>query len=101
MGMVESLELFARVFAGQDAPASVRWIACAARQREKIGRPIAPCHRAEHAELLAMLRKALVGEAFATSWSTGEALTLNDAVAKALEAVEKMTPLNTPARLGD
>jgi non-specific serine/threonine protein kinase len=53
--------------------------------RRATGRRILPRDRAEHEEALAALRTSLGEEAYAAAWAEGPALSLDEAVALALE----------------
>jgi hypothetical protein len=73
----------ARVVALPERP--VRLHAAAQALRDAIGKPVAPSRRAEHQRELAAARAALGKQAFAAAWAEGRAMTLEQAVAYALD----------------
>ena len=52
---------------------------------KSIGAPIHPCDRGENDENVAPVRAALSEESFATAWAAGKAMTMEQAIAYALE----------------
>jgi tetratricopeptide (TPR) repeat protein len=78
---------------GQVARAARLWSSAAAI-REAIGAPLRPIDRPRQEASLAQLRAQLGEEAFAAAWAEGRALSLEQAIAFALE-----TDLDRPAPL--
>jgi hypothetical protein len=64
-----------------------RLIAAAQTGRESIGAPLSPAAHADQERLLAVLRPALGEAAFAATWAEGQAMSLDEAVAVALEGL--------------
>jgi tetratricopeptide (TPR) repeat protein len=87
LGVEEGLSYAARVLAsgGQDGTA-VRLLAVSETLREQVGIESAAEVASRNAETLHALRGRLDEEALATAWETGRALTVDEAVALALEA---------------
>jgi hypothetical protein len=54
-------------------------------QREALGVPLAPATRSDQDQALRALRAALGEEGFAAAWAEGQALSLEEAVALALQ----------------
>jgi predicted ATPase/class 3 adenylate cyclase len=92
MGIAESMEQLARAIAPADPHAAVRWTAFAARQRDRLGRPLPPCHAHERDDLVASLRAAIDERAYAAAWTAGEGLTPQSAAAEALATVRAPSP---------
>ena len=83
---IECLEGFARVACAQKQFEKATLIlAAAAALHEAIGVPLPPCDRADCDRDVAAARAALGEEAFATAWAVGHAMTLEQAVAYALD----------------
>jgi non-specific serine/threonine protein kinase len=68
---------------------ATRLFAAAAALRERVGQPLTPTDRAEHERYLSGLRQALGRELFATAWSAGRALSIDQAIEYALSAPAK------------
>jgi hypothetical protein len=80
---------FLAVAAGQDADGARRagrLYGAAESLREAIGWPRAPAEWEEHEGQVAAARARLGEAAFATAWAEGRAMTLEQAIAHALEA---------------
>lgn len=60
-------------------------LAAAERCHTSMGRPLIPVDRAHHDHIVAAVRAMLASETFAEAWAHGEQLTLEEAVAVALE----------------
>jgi hypothetical protein len=85
--IVERLEALARLEAAQgNLGRAVRLLGKGEELRESIGFPMDSHTSAEHGPVMATARAALGEEAFAAAWVEGRAMTLEDAVAYALEA---------------
>ena len=88
MGLVECLEGLAladHVHPEQsNLERSVRLLACASEQREKLSVPAAPPDRGRHERTLSALRGRIDEPSFSAAWSAGSTLTLDDAVADVL-----------------
>ncbi|MGH2602335.1 MAG: ATP-binding protein, partial [Dehalococcoidia bacterium] len=70
---------------GQGQPArAARLFAAAAAERERLGATLPPNVRRTHDRTVAAIREALGDAAFAAVWSEGQALSLEEAVARAL-----------------
>jgi non-specific serine/threonine protein kinase len=88
-GMAVSLEGIAWLAAGQEQPErAVRLWAAAEVLREAIGSPLPSNQREEYNRNLAVVREALGAEAFAALWGEGRQMTLEEAVAYALQEEE-------------
>ncbi len=84
---VDSLDALARQALGAESYAeAARLYAAADAGRELLGYPRPPVDRPDHAAAVARLRASLGGEQFATAWSEGAALTLDEAVSYARRA---------------
>jgi hypothetical protein len=64
---------------------AVRLLGAAAALRETCGLPVPPIDRADREQQVAALRRSLGEEAFAAAWAAGQAMSLHEAVAFALE----------------
>jgi tetratricopeptide (TPR) repeat protein len=86
-GIAYSLEALAAL-ALAEAPGAVRAVqlfSAATALRKAIGAPLSPFDHIRSEQTLATLRAVLSEEAFATAWVEGQALTLEEVVAYALE----------------
>ncbi len=81
-----SLEVFARLAAknSRSEQDAVLWGAAEALRRQ-IGAPLPPDEREEHERDVAQMRQSLGEEAFSAAWVAGGAMTLEQAIALALE----------------
>ncbi len=85
-GVVENLEGLAAVAIAQAQPArAARLFGAAEGLREAMGAPLPPADRAEHERSVAAVRAALGEDAFAVAWAEGRAMSLEQAVANALQ----------------
>src|SRR5439155_2132332 len=85
-GSAWSLEALAYLyFAQAQQERAVRLCGAVEGLREAIHSPLEPCFRAEYDRNLVAAREALGTEAFAAVWAEGRAMTLEQAVAYALE----------------
>ena len=84
--VVNGLEgLAAAVYGQGHAERSVRLLGAVERMREARGIPLRPVERPGHDRLTQALRTALGEEAFAAIWTAGQAVSLEEAIALALE----------------
>jgi predicted ATPase/DNA-binding SARP family transcriptional activator len=84
--IAETLDQFARVAAGQrQLERAARLWAAAHALRDVIGVQIPPNGRLDYEHAVAAARAELDEEAFAAAWAAGQALTLEQAIAYALE----------------
>jgi hypothetical protein len=84
--MALALGGLARVVSTREEPRrAAQLYAASAALREALGAPVAPADRADHERRLAHLSACLGEEAFASAWSAGQAMTLDEVVAFALE----------------
>jgi tetratricopeptide (TPR) repeat protein len=83
---IEPLESLAWAL-GADGRAeeATQLLACAARERDEMGIVLFPADRSHHARAMETIRSTLDEAAFAATWTEGEALSLEEAVARALE----------------
>ncbi|MHB8647673.1 MAG: ATP-binding protein [Thermomicrobiales bacterium] len=81
-GMTEALERLGLL--ATDAGGAARLLGFCAAMRARMGTPIPPVERDEHARADAALREALGADAFAAAWAAGAALSLDEATAAAL-----------------
>jgi hypothetical protein len=89
-GIAESLESFAHQAArGREWERAARFWGAAAALREAIGAPLEFHWREERERDLGATRAALGEEAFAAAWAEGQALSLEEAVAYALQDEQK------------
>ena len=80
------LEGLARVLGARGRPAvAAHLLAAAAAQRRVLGAPLAPAEQDELDREAAALRGRLGDAAFDAAWAAGQAMTLQQAVASALE----------------
>ncbi len=70
---------------GHDLARAARLLSFSAELRARMGTPVPPVLRAEHARARAALADTLGADAFATACAAGAALTLEDAIAEAFE----------------
>jgi non-specific serine/threonine protein kinase len=91
--VVDSLEVLAwvTVVSGQ-ARSAARLGGAAEALREALGAPLSPDERAGHDQAVQAMRAALGEEAFAVAWTESRALSLDGAVALALERRGDATP---------
>jgi len=59
--------------------------------REELGAPIPPSERTRYEAGLEMMRSAIDDEAYDRAWAAGRALSLEDAVAEALDIARHVT----------
>ncbi|HZO88252.1 MAG TPA: tetratricopeptide repeat protein, partial [Chthonomonadaceae bacterium] len=86
VGLIGCLEAWGTVAAGQQqADRAARLLGAAERQREDIGVGLPLSAREEYARNQAIVREALGEAAFAAAWEEGRAMTLEQAIAYALE----------------
>jgi predicted ATPase/transcriptional regulator with XRE-family HTH domain len=86
--MAGCLERLALVLAASDRLESAAWLFGAADAEHKmLGIELRPDAEADHAHFVAVTRQHL-GEAFGAAWSDGQAASLDQAVARALDATE-------------
>src|SRR5262249_5227198 len=84
--IVEDLEGLAAVTVAQAQPErAARLFGAAERLREEIGACVPRAERADHERSVAAVRTALGEEAFAAAWAAARALSLEQAVAFALQ----------------
>ena len=84
-GVAESLEGLAAVAALQGkARLAAGLFGAAEALREGIGAPLPPDERPDYDRSLATLREALEGELFAAAWADGKAMTLEQAIERAM-----------------
>jgi predicted ATPase/DNA-binding SARP family transcriptional activator len=98
-GIAGVLEGLAKVLAasagdprGGEWERAVRLLGAAAALRSAIGTPRAPAARAGYQRLVDTLRAGLGEEAFAQAWAAGRAMTLEQAVADAMDEAPVGTP---------
>jgi non-specific serine/threonine protein kinase len=85
-GIANLLEAIARLAVEQNQPErAARLLGAADALREAIGCPLPPNAREEYDRALSDARKALDKEAFAQSWGEGRTMTMEEAIAYALE----------------
>jgi hypothetical protein len=86
-GIAQSLESLAGLAAvwGRGLERAARLWGAAAALREAIGAPLPPSEREKYEREVGAARAALGEEAFASAWAEGEAMTLEQAIAYALE----------------
>jgi non-specific serine/threonine protein kinase len=88
-GKVRSLERFANLAMAQraqgQATRAVRLLGAAAAAHKALGAPLPPSEREEQDQIIAAARCALEEDAFAGAWAEGQAMSLEQAVAYALE----------------
>ncbi len=84
--VTNSLEAFAALAARQSrSPLAAMLWAAAEALREEISTPLPPNEREKYDRDRAELREALGEEVFATAWATGRTMTMDQAIAYALE----------------
>src|SRR5262249_3364815 len=84
--IAESLERFAGLAARQGkAPRAARVFGAAEALRAALGAPLPPCERAAYEHDVAAARAQLDTAAFAAAWAEGQAMTLEQAIAYALD----------------
>ena len=97
--MVACLEGLAGVADGQDqAGRAARVWGAAEAQRERMGAPVPPAERARYAAAVAHTRAALGEAGYAAAWAEGRALTLEQAIAYALDERSDATAQPEAAR---
>jgi hypothetical protein len=88
-GIAKGLEGLAAVAVAQAQPErAARLFGAAEGLREAMGAPLPPSDRAEYDRDVAAARTALGEEAFAAAWQAGRAMSLDDAVAFALDETQ-------------
>ena len=86
-GIAYCLESFASLSVGDDNRVlAVRLWGAAERLREEIGSPLAPAEQEEHERAVPAARQALGEEAFDAAWAEGRAMTMEQAIACALDS---------------
>lgn len=86
------------VTAQGDAKRSARLFGAAEALHEAIGEILEPEDRAEYDRYRAIARAALTEEAFAAAWAKGRAMTIEQAIAEALELARTLLAAGrTPA----
>lgn len=92
-GIAFLLACFAELAAAEgQSPRALRLAGAAAALREKYGPPLAPSLQAKLERILAWVRSGCHGEEAAATWSAGQAMTLEQAMAYAL-SLEVETPV--------
>jgi hypothetical protein len=85
-GMARALEGVARAAGARgEGQRAAQLYAAAAALREALGAPIAPADRADYERRVAAIRACLGEERFTAVWAVGRAMTLEQAVACALQ----------------
>jgi len=85
VGVAASLEGLAAVASGTDRPVeAARLLGAACALRACHGTPVPPSEQADNERTVALARRALGDEAFASAWARGQTLSLEQAVAEAL-----------------
>jgi hypothetical protein len=83
--IAESLERFATLAVGRRQPQrATRLLGAAAALRERIGAPLPPVDRADYDRDVASAHAQLDEVTFDAAWAAGQALTLEQAIAEAL-----------------
>jgi predicted ATPase/DNA-binding XRE family transcriptional regulator len=83
---LECLNGLARVAAAQGQPEkAARLCGASAAVREELGTPLSPFVRADHDHAANAARAALGEDAFAAAWAVGQAMSLEEAIADALD----------------
>ena len=83
---LEALVLYAA--ARQQWERAPRLLRAAETQHEKLGTPLLTAERAVHDAAIELVRAALDEEAFAHAWTTGQFMSLEQAVGEALEPLD-------------
>ncbi|HEX9440857.1 MAG TPA: hypothetical protein VF909_14320, partial [Roseiflexaceae bacterium] len=84
--IASSLERFAGIAAGQGQPdRAARLLGAAEALRKAIGAPLPPVERPDYERTVAAARAQLDAATFATAWAEGQALTLEQVIAEALD----------------
>jgi predicted ATPase len=84
--IAETLEAQVNLAAAQDQPGRVlRLAGAAARRRDEAGQPLSAAEHSALAQRLARARQALSAEETAAAWAEGQSMTLEQAIAYALE----------------
>lgn len=100
------------VLARRDGALAVRLLACSQALRTRIGAPVPPAEAPDREAAISRLRRQLNPAGFASAWAEGTALEVDQAVAMAVEAIERvgadaggdgataeMAPILTPREL--
>jgi len=86
-----SLEGLAAVASGADRPAeAARLLGAASALRSGHGTPVPPSEQADNERTIALARRVLGDEVFASAWTRGQALSLEQAVAEARRTDESI-----------
>jgi len=84
--IASSLERFAGIAAGQGQPdRAARLLGAAEALRKAIGAPLPPVERPDYERTVAAARAQFDAATFATAWAEGQALTLEQVIAEALD----------------
>jgi predicted ATPase/DNA-binding NarL/FixJ family response regulator len=102
LGIAECLETLAAVVigAGQPKPSArraARQLGAAEALRETIGAPVPPVARPDHEATMQAARATMGEGAFAAAWAAGKALSIEQAVAEALDAAGPATAADSGA----
>ena len=85
-GIAEALEAFAVLALAQGhAPRAAHLWGAAEALRSALGTPMQPFHRPTYDQLVAQARRTLGENAFTSAWSAGHTMTIEEAIAYALE----------------
>jgi hypothetical protein len=96
--IAHQLECFATLAqAGEQPERAARLFGAAEALREKIGIAMTPVERVEYDALIASLRAGMHDGAFSSSWSDGRTLSMEQAIAFALQA-KNGTPVASPKK---
>ena len=84
--MASGVDAFGQLAAAEHQPArAARLMGAAEALHEALHIPVRYCSRADHDRAVAAARAALGEEAFAAAWAEGRAMTLEQAIAFALQ----------------
>jgi predicted ATPase/DNA-binding CsgD family transcriptional regulator len=89
-GIAGCLEGLAQAEAGQRPERAARLLGAAQALRKRINAPLSASERADHDRTVEMVRGALGEKAFAAEWARGQAVTLEEALALALERMPRV-----------
>src|SRR5436853_427788 len=85
-GLASGVDAFGQLAAAEHQPArAARLMGAAEALHEALHIPVPYCSRADHDRAVAAARAALGEEAFAAAWAEGRAMTLEQAIAFALQ----------------
>jgi predicted ATPase/DNA-binding CsgD family transcriptional regulator len=95
--IAESFEIWAGIAVlEQDSGRAAHLLGAATALREAAGMPLPPVYRAQYDQVVAKARTQLGDAAFWAAWAAGRALTLEQAIAYALEPPSEVTPPTAP-----